>query len=386
MLENNRRPLKIGITCYPSLGGSGVIASELGKLLSEEGHEVHFITSSVPFRLGKYYPNIFFHEVEVNHYSVFRYPPYDLTLASRMAQVANREKLDILHVHYAIPHAICAYLAKQMIDHPIKIITTLHGTDITVLGYDETLKDMIKFGIEKSDAVTAVSADLIRQTKEVLQIERPIHKVYNFVDKRTYFKREASDVKDRCCSQDEKLIVHISNYRPVKRVMDVAKVFQKVIQKVNAKMVFIGEGPDFPKICNWMNENGLKDKVICMGKQEDTSEILSQMDLMLLPSEKESFGLVALEAMSCGVPVISSDAGGLPEVIEHGQSGYTFPVGDIDSMAEAAISLLQDEEKYDRFSKAAIDRSQCHFGADQIVKVYEDIYHQVLEQQVLEKS
>jgi N-acetyl-alpha-D-glucosaminyl L-malate synthase BshA len=386
MLENKRRPLKIGITCYPSLGGSGVIASELGKLLSEQGHEVHFITSSVPFRLGKYYPNIFFHEVEVNHYSVFRYPPYDLTLASRMAQVANREKLDILHVHYAIPHAICAYLAKQMIDHPIKIITTLHGTDITVLGYDETLKDMIKFGIEKSDAVTAVSADLIRQTKEVLQIERPIHKVYNFVDQRSYFKREATDVKDRCCSKDEKLIVHISNYRPVKRVMDVAKVFQKVVQKVNAKMVFIGEGPDFPKICNWMNENGLKDKVICMGKQEDTSEILSQMDLMLLPSEKESFGLVALEAMSCGVPVISSDAGGLPEVIEHGQSGYTFPVGDIDSMAEAAISLLQDKEKYDRFSKAAINRSQTHFGADQIVKLYEDIYHQVLEQKVLERS
>jgi N-acetyl-alpha-D-glucosaminyl L-malate synthase BshA len=386
MLENKRRPLKIGITCYPSLGGSGVIASELGKLLSEQGHEVHFITSSVPFRLGKYYPNIFFHEVEVNHYSVFRYPPYDLTLASRMAQVANREKLDILHVHYAIPHAICAYLAKQMIDHPIKIITTLHGTDITVLGYDETLKDMIKFGIEKSDAVTAVSADLIRQTKEVLQIERPIHKVYNFVDQRSYFKREATDVKDRCCSKDEKLIVHISNYRPVKRVMDVAKVFQKVVQKVNSKMVFIGEGPDFPKICNWMNENGLKDKVICMGKQEDTSEILSQMDLMLLPSEKESFGLVALEAMSCGVPVISSDAGGLPEVIEHGQSGYTFPVGDIDSMAEAAISLLQDKEKYDRFSKAAINRSQTHFGADQIVQLYEDIYHQVLEQKVLERS
>jgi N-acetyl-alpha-D-glucosaminyl L-malate synthase BshA len=385
MLENKRR-LKIGITCYPSLGGSGVIASELGKLLSEEGHEVHFITSSVPFRLGKYYPNIFFHEVEVNHYSVFRYPPYDLTLASRMAQVANREKLDILHVHYAIPHAICAYLAKQMIDHPIKVITTLHGTDITVLGYDETLKDMIKFGIEKSDAVTAVSDDLIRQTKEVLQIERPIHKVYNFVDKRTYFKREGSDVKERYATQDEKLIVHISNYRPVKRVMDVAKVFQKINEKVNAKMVFIGEGPDFPKICNWMHENGLKDKVICMGKQEDTSEILSQMDLMLLPSEKESFGLVALEAMSCGVPVISSDAGGLPEVIEHGQSGYTFPVGDVDSMAEAAISLLQDEEKYDRFSKAATYRSQTRFSAHQIVKVYEVLYHQVLEQQVLEKS
>jgi N-acetyl-alpha-D-glucosaminyl L-malate synthase BshA len=379
MLNRNKGPLKIGITCYPSLGGSGVIASELGKLLSEAGHEVHFITSSVPFRFGKYYPNIFFHEVEVNHYSVFQYPPYDLTLASRMAQVANREKLDILHVHYAVPHAICAYLAKQMIDHPIKVITTLHGTDITVLGYDETLKDMIKLGIEKSDAVTAVSEDLITQTKDVLQIERPIHKVYNFVDKRIYFKRENADVRKRFAARDEKLIVHISNYRPVKRVMDVAHIFQKINEEVNAKMVFIGEGPDFPKICTWMRENGLEDKVICLGKQEDTSEILSHMDLMLLPSEKESFGLVALEAMSCGVPVVSSNTGGLPEVIEHGRSGYTFPVGDIGNMAEAALSLLKDEAKFDRFSTAAIHRSQTLFDAHQIVKIYEELYREVLE-------
>jgi N-acetyl-alpha-D-glucosaminyl L-malate synthase BshA len=379
MLNIHKRPLKIGITCYPSLGGSGVIASELGKLLSEAGHEVHFITSSVPFRFGKYYPNIFFHEVEVNHYSVFQYPPYDLTLASRMAQVANREKLDILHVHYAVPHAICAYLAKQMIDHPIKVITTLHGTDITVLGYDETLKDMIKLGIEKSDAVTAVSEDLIIQTKDVLQIERPIHKVYNFVDKRIYFKRENGDIRERFAARDEKLIVHISNYRPVKRVMDVAHIFQKINEEVNAKMVFIGEGPDFPKICTWMRENGLEDRVICLGKQEDTSEILSHMDLMLLPSEKESFGLVALEAMSCGVPVVSSNTGGLPEVIEHGKSGYTFPVGDIENMAEAAISLLQDETKFELFSKAAIHRSQTLFDAHKIVKIYEELYYDVLE-------
>lgn len=302
MTNKDKRLLKIGVTCYPSLGGSGVIASELGKMLAEQGHEVHFITSSVPFRLGKYYRNIYFHEVEVNHYSVFRYPPYDLTLASRMAQVANREKLDILHVHYAIPHAISAYLAKQMIDHPIKVITTLHGTDITVLGYDETLKDLIKFGIEQSDAVTAVSANLIKQTQEVLQINKPIHKVFNFVDHRTYYKRDTSEFRDRHAPQGEKLIVHISNYRPVKRVMDVAKIFKLISEKVNAKIVLIGEGPEFPKVCQWLREQNLHKQIVCMGKQEDTSEILSEMDLMLLPSEQESFGLVALEAMSSGYP------------------------------------------------------------------------------------
>lgn len=378
MINKDKRPLKIGVTCYPSLGGSGVIASELGKMLAEEGHQVHFITSSVPFRLGKYYPNIYFHEVEVNHYSVFRYPPYDLTLASRMAQVANREKLDILHVHYAIPHAICAYLAKQMIDHPIKVITTLHGTDITVLGYDETLKDMIKFGIEQSDAVTAVSASLIKQTQEVLQIKKPIHKVYNFVDHRAYYKRNTTEFRERYAPHGEKLIVHISNYRPVKRVMDVAKIFHKITEKIDAKMVFIGEGPDFPKVCQWLREQNLHERIICLGKQEDTSEILSQMDLMLLPSEQESFGLVALEAMSSGVPVISSDAGGLPEVIEHGISGYTFPIGAVEQMADAAVGLLMDEEKHIQFTKAAMYKAKKEFCANQIVREYEDLYYKVL--------
>lgn len=378
MTNKDKRLLKIGVTCYPSLGGSGVIASELGKMLAEQGHEVHFITSSVPFRLGKYYRNIYFHEVEVNHYSVFRYPPYDLTLASRMAQVANLEKLDILHVHYAIPHAISAYLAKQMIDHPIKVITTLHGTDITVLGYDETLKDLIKFGIEQSDAVTAVSANLIKQTQEVLQINKPIHKVFNFVDHRTYYKRDTSEFRDRHAPQGEKLIVHISNYRPVKRVMDVAKIFKLISEKVNAKIVLIGEGPEFPKVCQWLREQNLHKQIICMGKQEDTSEILSEMDLMLLPSEQESFGLVALEAMSSGVPVIASDAGGLPEVIEHGISGYTFPIGAVEQMAEAAVGLLMDKDKHTQFSNAAMYRAKKQFCAYHIVRDYEDIYYNIL--------
>lgn len=375
-MDNNERKLKIGITCYPSLGGSGVIATELGKLLAERGHQVHFITSSIPFRLGKYDPNIYYHEVEVNHYSVFRYPPYDLTLASRMAQVANKEKLDILHVHYAVPHAICAYLAKQMIHHPIKVITTLHGTDITVLGYDETLKDMIKFGIEQSDAVTAVSQKLIEQTQDLLQTNCHIHKIYNFVDKRVYYKRDSKLLRERYATKGEKLLVHISNFRPVKRVLDVAKVFENVQQQIPSKLVLIGEGPDLPKVSNWLQDRGLQSKVVYLGKQEDISEILSQMDLMLLPSGQESFGLVALEAMSCGIPVISSDVGGLPELIEHGRTGYTFPIGDIASMAQAAVKLLINEERYQAFSDACIARSKQKFCAQEMVAQYEHLYYQ----------
>jgi N-acetyl-alpha-D-glucosaminyl L-malate synthase BshA len=372
------RKLKIGITCYPSLGGSGVIATELGKLLAENGHEVHFITSSIPFRLGKYYPNIYFHEVEVNHYSVFRYPPYDLTLASKMAQVANREKLDILHVHYAVPHAICAFLAKQMIHHPIKVVTTLHGTDITVLGYDETLKDLIKFGIENSDVVTAVSEHLIKETRELLHINGPIHKVYNFVDKRVYFKRDSTEFRDKYAPSGEKLIVHVSNFRPVKRVMDVAHIFQKIQAKIPAKLVLIGEGPDFPKLTQWSMENNLSEQIIFLGRQEDTSVILSQMDLMLLPSAQESFGLVALEAMSCGVPVVASDAGGIPEVVEHGKNGYTCTVGDINQMAEMSLQLLTDQEKYESFSLSSMQRAKTTFCGHGILKIYEDLYHQAL--------
>lgn len=374
MIQGVEKKLKIGITCYPSVGGSGVIATELGKLLAELGHEVHFITSSIPFRLGKYVPNIYFHEVEVNQYSVFHYPPYDLALASRMAQVANREKLDILHVHYAIPHAVCAFLAKQMINHPVKVITTLHGTDITVLGYDESLRDMIKLGIEESDIVTAVSDDLIRQTKKVLQIQKPIHRVYNFIDKRIYYKRDSQDFRQRYGKHGEKLIVHISNFRPVKRVLDVAKIFKEINEHIDSKLVLIGEGPEFTKVCQWLKDHQLQEKVVFLGKQEDVAEILSQMDLMLLPSEQESFGLVALEAMACGIPVISSDAGGLPEVIEHGVSGFTFPTGHNHQMAEAAIYLLQDHEKYNSFSKACIARAKDYFCAQDIVRQYISLY------------
>lgn len=370
----DQKKLKIGITCYPTLGGSGVIATELGKLLAELGHQVHFITSSIPFRLGKYMPNIHFHEVEVNQYSVFRYPPYDIALASKMAQVANREKLDILHVHYAVPHAICAFLAKKMIDHPIKIMTTLHGTDITILGYDESLKDMIKLGIEESDVVTAVSDHLIKQTKNVLQTEKKIHRVYNFIDQRVYYKRSSSDFRKRFAPNGEKLIVHISNFRPVKRTLDVAKIFDILTRHLEAKLVLIGEGPDFTKVCQWLKDHGHQHRVIYLGKQDDVAEILSQMDLMLLPSEQESFGLVALEAMACGIPVISTNTGGLPEVISNQETGYTFPVGHVQEMAEAALSLLQDQEKYQSFSEASIRKAVHDFSAEDIVQEYLRLY------------
>jgi N-acetyl-alpha-D-glucosaminyl L-malate synthase BshA len=375
----NRERLKIGITCYPSLGGSGVIATELGKLLAEQGHMVHFITSSMPFRLGKYHPNIFYHEVEVNHYSVFHYPPYDLTLASKMAQVANREGLDILHVHYAVPHAVCAYLAKQMIKHPIKIITTLHGTDITVLGSDATLKEMIIFGIENSDVVTAVSQHLIDQTYEILQVKKPINKVYNFVDKRVYYRRNACCLKEKHATDGEKLIVHISNFRPVKRVMDVAHIFKSIREKLNAKIFFIGEGPEFPKVNQWLKEQGLCKDVIYLGKQDDVAEILSQMDLMLLPSEKESFGLVALEAMSCGVPVVASDTGGIPEVIRDGVTGFTCGIGNVEQMAAAAIKILTDEKAYKSMSEACVAEARSRFCGDEIMHQYLDLYYQVLQ-------
>ena len=309
------RPLKIGITCYPSLGGSGVVATELGKLLAEKGHEIHFIAHSMPFRLGKFQRNIFYHEVEVSDYYVFRYPPYDLSLASKMNQVARRVGLDILHVHYAVPHAICAYLAKEMSQDRFKVVTTLHGTDITVLAQDQALKDIIRLGIRKSDAVTAVSRDLIRETRELLDIAEPIDLTYNFVDKRLYYPRECSDLRRDYALPHEKVLMHISNFRPVKRTQDVVDIFARVNAAMPAKLILVGEGPDLPKLQTKIAAMGLSDRVHLMGKQDDVAQVVSIADLMLLPSEKESFGLVALEAMACGVPTIGSLAGGIPELV-----------------------------------------------------------------------
>ncbi|MGZ9584071.1 N-acetyl-alpha-D-glucosaminyl L-malate synthase BshA [Paenibacillus marinisediminis] len=375
--------LKIGITCYPSLGGSGVVATELGKLLAERGHQVHFITHHLPFRLGSsFQKNIYYHEVPVNDYYVFRYPPYDLSLASKMAQVANSQQLDLLHVHYAIPHAVCAYLAKQMANPGLKVVTTLHGTDITVLAQDESLKDMIRFAINESDAVTAVSKDLIRETRELLDIARPIDLTYNFIDKRVYYPRDISHLRSEFAYPHEKIMMHISNFRPVKRVGDVLDIFAKVQEQVPSRLVFVGEGPDMTKVQCKIKSMGLEDRVHFLGKQDEIAQVISLADVLLLPSEKESFGLVALEAMACGVPTIGSLAGGIPELVSHGETGFLAPIGHTEQMAEYAIQLLQDEEMAARMREACLHRARHVFCNDLITWEYEKIYYRVLNREV----
>ncbi len=378
--------LRIGITCYPTLGGSGVVATELGKMLAEKGHDVHFITHSIPFRLGRFDKHIFFHEVEVSDYYVFRYPPYDLSLASKLAQVAKREKLDLLHVHYAIPHAVCALLAKQMVGDHLKVVTTLHGTDITVLAQDDSLSDLIRYAINQSDAVTAVSEDLIRETRETLLVDRPIDLTYNFVDKRVYYPRNVSKLRAEFAHVDEKILMHISNFRPVKRVLDVVEIFAKVNDNIPSRLLFVGEGPDLSKVMARVKELGISDRVSFCGKQDDVAEVISLADLLLLPSEKESFGLVALEAMACGVPTVGSLAGGIPELVKDGETGYLSPVGDTDKMARDAIRLLSDGDLYQRIVEACLSRARNAFCNNRITADYEDIYYRVLGRTAPERN
>jgi L-malate glycosyltransferase len=371
--------LKIGITCYPSVGGSGIVATELGKLLAEKGHEIHFISSSLPFRLNKIYSNIYFHEVEVNQYSVFKYPPYDLALASKMAEVTKRENLDLLHVHYAIPHAACAFLAKQMVGGDVKIVTTLHGTDITVLGYDPSLTELIRFGIEQSDAVTAVSQSLVEQTYELIEPKKEIKTIYNFVDAKIYYKRNVNDLRSQYgIEEDERVIIHVSNFRKVKRVPDVIRAFDLVQKEVKSKLLLVGDGPELTTACKLMNELGLDDKVLLLGKQENLAELYSISDLKLLLSEKESFGLVLIEAMACGVPTIGTNVGGIPEVIEDGVDGYICELGDIKDIANKAINVLSDIELHQKMSNQAIKSVQQKFNSERIVNNYEDLYYSIL--------
>lgn len=373
------KSLKIGITCYPSLGGSGVIAAELGKLLAERGHQIHFITSTIPFRLGaNFQKNIYYHEVGVNDYYVFRYPPYDLSLASKMAQVAGRQQLDLLHVHYAFPYAVCAYLAKQMVHRHLKVITTLHGTDITVLAQDASLKDMIQFAINESDAVTAVSRHLITETRELLDITCPIDLTYNFVDKRICYPHNIALFRADFAYPNEKIIMHISNFRPVKRVCDVVDIFYKVQTYVPSRLIFVGEGPDLPKVQCHVQQLGLEDQVHFLGKQEEIAQIISLADVLLLPSEKESFGLVALEAMACGIPTIGSEAGGIPELVSHGETGYLAPIGNTDLMAAYGIRLLSDSQLARRMRRACLRRAHHVFCHNRMIREYEQIYYRVL--------
>lgn len=374
------KKLKIGITCYPTLGGSGVIATELGKKLAKKGHDIHFITSSVPFRLDMLLPNVFFHEVEMSHYPVFQYPPYDLVLANKMAEVIDEEQLDILHVHYAVPHAICAILAKAIAKRDVKIVTTLHGTDITVLGIDNGLRKMIIHAIEESDVVTAVSQSLVQQTREMLDVTSPIDVVYNFVDEEVYRPADVRDIRQQFgIKEDEKVLVHISNFRKVKRVQDVVQVFSYVQEKLDAKLMLIGDGPEYSDILRDVQQRGLEDKVLFLGKRNNVAALLNMADIMLLPSEKESFGLVLLEAMACGVPCIGTDVGGIPEVIQHGKNGFITQLGDVEQMGSFAMDLLTNEKLWQQFSEASIHYAGENFHSDQIVAQYEAIYEEVLQ-------
>ncbi|MFD1707151.1 N-acetyl-alpha-D-glucosaminyl L-malate synthase BshA [Siminovitchia sediminis] len=372
--------LKIGITCYPTVGGSGVVATELGKHLAERGHKIHFISSNIPFRLNHWHQNVFFHQVTVNQYSLFQYPPYDIALASKMAEVIKRERLDILHVHYAIPHAVCAILAKQMAGTGVKIVTTLHGTDISVLGYDATLAEAIKYGIEKSDAVTAVSHSLADQTKELLAPEQSIQVIHNFIDSRVYHKVDMDGLKEAYnISSQEKVIIHVSNFRKVKRVRDVVTAFSNIAARIQAKLLLVGDGPEMTDIRRFVGELSLEDQVLFLGKQDHLEELYSMSDLMLLLSEKESFGLVALEAMACGVPCIGTRIGGIPEVIEDGYNGFLCELGDTDDIAEKALLLLENEELHNRFSQQAMEVPTERFDARKIVSQYENLYKALLK-------
>ncbi|RLL48225.1 N-acetyl-alpha-D-glucosaminyl L-malate synthase BshA [Oceanobacillus piezotolerans] len=373
--------MKIGITCYPTVGGSGVIATELGKMLAELGHEIHFITSSVPFRLTRIHPRIFYHEVELSHYPVFQYPPYDLALTSKMAEVIDQEKLDILHVHYAMPHAICAILARDIAKQDVKIVTTLHGTDITVLGIDTTFKSMIKHGIEQSDRVTAVSQSLVNQTKTMLQTEKDIKVIYNFVNEHEYYRKELPELKQQYeIEDDEKVLIHISNFRKVKRVHDVVHTFAEVNNKVKSKLLLVGDGPEYTSTVQLVYSLGLEESVLFLGKQNNISELLSISDLLLLMSEKESFGLVLLEANSCGVPCIATNAGGIPEVIHHERTGFIVEIGDISAAANFALELLQDEETWNRFSVQAYNDAAERFESSKIVNQYIALYEELVKE------
>jgi L-malate glycosyltransferase len=373
--------MKIAIVCYPTHGGSGVLATELGISLAQKGHQVHFISYSSPFRLHGFQENVFFHEVDVSAYPLFKFPPYDLSLATKIVEVIKEYSLDIVHAHYAIPHAISAYLAKQMMDgQGPKIVTTLHGTDITLVGKDASFFAAVKFGIEKSDGVTAVSNYLAHRTVNEFDIKKEIRVIHNFVDTERF-----SGKPDNCCRSHfaphgEKLLMHTSNFRPVKCLVDTVKILAEVRKQVDAKLLLAGEGPDRQASHDWAVKLGVHDHVLYLGVQDYIENLLGCADLFLLPSSEESFGLAALEALSCGTPVIASNIGGLPEVVRHGENGFLLPVGDVEGMAAAAVSLLQDPQRMASFKTTARAKAIELYEMHKIVPLYEKFYQQVLSQ------
>ena len=377
------RKLKIGITCYPTYGGSGVVATELGIELAARGHDVHFITSSAPFRLTGRESNIHFHQVEIFHYPLFEHPPYDLALATRMAEVAEWYELDLLHVHYAIPHSVSAYLAKQMLKTRglhLPFITTLHGTDITLVGLDRSYLPITKFGIQESDGVTAISAHLAARTHEAFKIDTAIEVIRNFVNCDVYVARPEliAEMRPRYAAPGEKLLVHLSNFRPVKRVTDVVEVFAQVAKAMPARLMLIGDGPDRSAAEYLARRHGVQDRIDFLGKQDNVNELLPLADLMLMPSEMESFGLAALEAMACRVPAIGTRVGGVPELIEHDVNGILCEVGDTTEMARQAVALLSDAPRLEAMRTAARKTAQDHFCASSIIAKYESYYEQIL--------
>lgn len=373
--------MKIGIVCYPTYGGSGVVATELGMGLANKGHLVHFITYRQPARLTQFHENIFYHEVSAEDYPLFEYPPYDTALASKMVDVVKYEKLDILHVHYAIPHAAVAYIAKQILnDEGIKIpyVTTLHGTDITIVGSNKTFAPVVEFSINNSDGVTAVSQSLKDQTLEYFKIKKDIKVIYNFIDFKRFRKVDKDHFKRAIAPNNEKIIVHTSNFRKVKRVEDTIYIYQKVKEKVACKLLLIGDGPERDGLERLCRELKMCDDIRFLGKQDAIEELLSIADLFLIPSASESFGLAALEAMACEVPVISSNIGGLPEVNIQGVTGFLSDVGDIEQMSKNAIELLTDEQMLNQFKKNALAQAK-KFDITNILPEYESYYESIIK-------
>lgn len=374
--------MKIGITCYPTYGGSGVVATELGKELALRGHEIHFISYAIPFRLNHFIENIYFHEVEMGNYPLFEFPLYSLTLASKMVEVMNYENLDLLHVHYAIPHATSAYLAKEIFkpQKDIKIITTLHGTDITLVGLEPSFLHLLKFSLEKSDGITAVSRHLREKTETNYNTKKEIEVIPNFVDIDLFKPAPPASVKCHIAPNNEKVLVHTSNFRPVKRVQDTIRILEKVNNVIPTNLILVGDGPERSDCERLARDLGLQKKVLFLGKQEGLTDILNSSDIFLLPSQSESFGLAALEALSCGVPVISSSVGGLPELINQNENGFIAEFGDIDRMAKYAIDLLTNEKKMKRFSENARKSVVDTYSAEKIVPMYEKYYEKILSQ------
>jgi N-acetyl-alpha-D-glucosaminyl L-malate synthase BshA len=374
--------VRIGITCYPTYGGSGAVATELGIALAARGHEVHFITYQQPFRLPSFQPRIYFHEVDVGRYPLFEYPPYDLALAVRMHEVVRSHKLDLLHVHYAIPHATSAWIAREMLEQSgsgIRIITTLHGTDITIVGQDPSFHAITKFSIEKSDRLTAVSQYLRDETVRAFGCAGcDVNVIHNFIDGAVYDRAKYPSTIRAQMGGERRVLMHISNFRPVKRVRDVVRIFARVVESVPSVLVMVGDGPDRVYAENEARELGVDKSVFFLGRLDTVAPLLADADIFLLPSQNESFGLSALEALASGVPVIAASSGGIVEVVRHGETGVLCPVGDVDGMARGAIEILRDRDRWATMSATAAEDARARFGLDQIVGQYEALYRDAL--------